>query len=100
MWRKTAKTPCYPVLPDDEPKIEQDSCPVSVGADSTNHLEKLSESDGYQVATSLRLKLQTEDPKENTMKELQCYITEVKQFDFNHIIIIGKRYCGLFWPRV
>ncbi|CAG8605173.1 19796_t:CDS:2, partial [Racocetra fulgida] len=101
--------PCYLVLPNNESKIEHDSfsvcqVPVCAGLDiktSCNNspiiVERISESDGIHVATSLHLKLQTEDPQENSMKELQCYITEIKQFGFNHIIIIGKRYCGMLF---
>ncbi|RHZ67788.1 hypothetical protein Glove_299g30 [Diversispora epigaea] len=67
-----SKTPYYLVLPnDDEPKNESD-------------IEKLSESDGYRVATSLGLILHGEDPRE----EFQFHVEVVKKFDFNHIIII------------
>ncbi|CAG8528614.1 10819_t:CDS:2, partial [Scutellospora calospora] len=70
-------------------------CPVSDGAkfdkpsciNSPILVEILSESDGCRVTTSL---CQTEDPKENTMMELQCYVMDVKQFDFNHIIMSEK----------
>ncbi|RIB28925.1 hypothetical protein C2G38_2239238 [Gigaspora rosea] len=55
------------------------------------------ESDSCRMATSLCLDLQTEDPEENTKMELQCYVMDVKQFGFNHIIIIGKRYCGMLF---
>ncbi|CAG8726156.1 10540_t:CDS:1, partial [Gigaspora rosea] len=110
VWTKEhVQMPCYFVLPNNESKIEHDSssvCQVSVcaGLDiKTSHnnsfiiVEQISESDGSCAATSLHLKLQTEDPKENSMKELQCYIKEIKQFGFNHIIIIGKRYCGMLF---
>ncbi|CAG8644733.1 504_t:CDS:2, partial [Paraglomus occultum] len=110
VWtKKRVQTPCYLVLPNNESKIELDSfsvCQVSVCArldikTSCNNspiiVERISESDGIRVATSLHLKLQTEDPQENTMKELQCYITEIKQFGFHHIIVIGKRYCGMLF---
>ncbi|RHZ89756.1 hypothetical protein Glove_11g78 [Diversispora epigaea] len=109
VWtEETVETPCYLVHPNNEPKIKHDSssvCPVSVGTgfdkktcnNSPIIVEKISESDSCRVATSLCLDLQTEDPQENTTKELQCYIAEVKQFGFNHIIIIGKRYCGMLF---
>ncbi|CAG8432871.1 4700_t:CDS:2 [Diversispora eburnea] len=51
--------------------------------------ERISESDGIRVATSLHLKLQTEDPQENSMKELQCYITEIKQFANDALWLLG-----------
>ncbi|CAG8805742.1 23968_t:CDS:2, partial [Dentiscutata erythropus] len=106
--KKTAETPCHLVLPNDELKNKEDSfsvCPVSDGAEfdksscinSPILVEILRESDSCRVATSLCLDLQTEDPEENTKIELQCYITDVKQFGFNHIIIIGKRYCGMLF---
>ncbi|CAG8847440.1 3662_t:CDS:2, partial [Gigaspora margarita] len=110
VWTKEhVQTPCYLVLPNNEFKIEHDIsfvCQVSVcaGLDiktSRNNspiiVEQISESDGSCAATSLHLKLQTEDPKKNSMKELQCYIKKIKQFGFNHIIIIGKRYCGMLF---
>ncbi|KAF0392179.1 hypothetical protein F8M41_010576 [Gigaspora margarita] len=110
VWTKEhVQTPCYLVLPNNESKIEHDSssvCQVSVCTrldikTSRNNspiiVEQISESDGSRAATSLHLKLQTEDPKENSMKELQCYTKEIKQFGFNHIIIIGKRYCGMLF---
>ncbi|CAG8450259.1 12259_t:CDS:1 [Acaulospora colombiana] len=98
VWTKEhVQTPCYLVLPNNESKVEHDRfsvCQVSVCAgldiktpcnDSPIIVERISESDSIRVATSLHLKLQTEDPQENSMKELH----------FNHIIIIGKRYCGM-----
>ncbi|CAG8557603.1 10181_t:CDS:2, partial [Gigaspora rosea] len=81
--KKTAGTPCHLVLPNDELKNKEDSSSV--------------ESDSCRMATSLCLDLQTEDPEENTKMELQCYVMDVKQFGFNHIIIIGKRYCGMLF---
>jgi len=106
--KKTAETPCHLVLPNDESKNNDDSssvCPVSNGAEcdksscinSPMLVERLSESDSRRVATSLCLRLQTEDPEENTMMELQCYVMDVKQFGFNHIIVIGKRYLGMLF---
>ncbi|CAJ0876127.1 2795_t:CDS:2, partial [Entrophospora sp. SA101] len=69
--KKTAEMPCHLVLPDDEPENKDDS----------SSFEILSESDSCRVATSLCLDLQTEDPKENTIMELRCYVMEVKQFN-------------------
>ncbi|RHZ74163.1 hypothetical protein Glove_227g36 [Diversispora epigaea] len=74
----------YFVLPNNESKIKHD-------------IEQIRESDSSHVVISLYLKLQTEDSQENSMKELQCYITKIRQFGFNYIIIIGKRYCDILF---
>ncbi|CAH1767694.1 11418_t:CDS:2 [Entrophospora sp. SA101] len=110
---KTPKTPCCLVFPDDqsEKKYENSSLYyVSAGNElnesSCNNplivVEKImSESDSFRVATSLHLKLQSESPQDDVIRyvkeDLTCYIKEIKRYGFDHIIIIGERYCGMLF---
>jgi len=106
--KKTKEMPCFLVLPDDGSESEDDSsvCPVSgdtevdktscIDTNSPILVERLSDPDGCRVAESLYLDLHVDTP-ENTMKELQLYVMDVKQFGFNHIIVIGKRYLGMLF---
>ncbi|CAG8469798.1 11036_t:CDS:1 [Racocetra fulgida] len=61
----------------------------------------MSESDSFHVATSLYLKLQSESLQDDVIcyvkEDLICYIKEIKQYSFNHSIIIGECYCGMLF---
>lgn len=107
-WTKEIpKTPCHLVVPNVKSRganIPETMSPVPAGGkqdevrgcrnSSTNPLMIVdmiaSESDRCRVATYINRNLESGDPP-------ICYMRDVKQFGFDHIIIIGKRYCGLLF---
>ncbi|RHZ65093.1 hypothetical protein Glove_319g20 [Diversispora epigaea] len=110
---KTLWTPCHLVLPNDQPeksdKHDSSLCQVSgseiIDSSCKNPLIKvekiINESDCFRVATSLDLDLHSESPHGDVVRyvkeDLTCYIEEVKLYGFDHIIIIGERYCGMLF---
>nr|CAG8614810.1 1015_t:CDS:2 [Entrophospora candida] len=110
---KTMQMPCCLVFPDDqsEKKYENSSLYYVSAGNGLNEslcnnplivVEKImSESDSFRVATSLHLKLQSESPQDDVIRyvkeDLTCYIKEIKRYGFDHIIIIGERYCGMLF---
>ncbi|CAG8670654.1 11666_t:CDS:2, partial [Ambispora leptoticha] len=111
-WTKeTPKTPCCLVFPDTQPENHANGaslCQVSVGdkltGSSCNNplivVEMVDPSNCSRIATSLGLDLHIETPQDviRYVKEhLFCYIDEVRGYGFNHIIIIGQRYCGMLF---
>ncbi|CAG8618845.1 6141_t:CDS:1 [Paraglomus occultum] len=109
-WTKeTPKTPCCLIFPDTQPENHANGaslCQVSVGdkvtGSSCNNplvvVDIVDPSNCSHIATSLGLDLHIETPQDviRYVKEhLFGYIDEVRGYGFNHIIIIGQRYCGM-----
>lgn len=116
IWTKEIpKTSCHIVLPYSQfetknyeinPSVHQ----VSVGdeIDETHGhcrsplmvVDMITKSNCNHIATSLGLELQDEDQDDDIgyMKEdLVCYIEEVGNYGFDHIIVIGECYRGLLF---
>jgi hypothetical protein len=98
------KTSCYIVLPDDRSKWKNNSSMSSLSDnnefDTTCSNPSLvaemiaNESDRIRIATSLGIKIQSDDLQINSIRS---YLMDVAQCGFNHIIIIGEFYCGLLF---
>ncbi|CAG8441049.1 17420_t:CDS:2 [Acaulospora morrowiae] len=104
------KTLCRLILPDNHSVEEGDSSFVSQvpknGGDNESHgccnnpnnplmiVEKIvSESDRLRVTSFIGIKIQSEAQPDN----LKNYMAQVKRYGFDHIIIIGKLYCGILF---
>lgn len=95
---------CYFVLPDNRSKWRNNSSMSSLSDNnefdtSCNNPSLvteiiLNESDRIRIATFLGIKIQSEDLQIN---RIRSYLMEIAYCGFNHIIIIGKTYCGLLF---
>jgi len=107
---ETPKTPCCLVFPDNQSEKQENGaslCQVSVGDKFTGSsynppivVEIVDSSNSSRVAISLGLDLHNETPQDAihyVKDDLICYIEEVRGYGFNHIIIVGQRYCGMLF---
>ncbi|CAG8657399.1 8336_t:CDS:2, partial [Paraglomus brasilianum] len=107
---ETPKTPCCLVFPDNQSEKQENGaslCQVSVGDKFTGSsynppivVEIVDSSNSSRVAISLGLDLHIETPQDAihyVKDDLICYIEEVRGYGFNHIIIVGQRYCGMLF---
>ncbi|GES79168.1 hypothetical protein GLOIN_2v1488187 [Rhizophagus clarus] len=110
-WTQVPKKPCKLILPDDDdrdPADDQTSMShvrmdneddealglINNPRNSLMLVEMIAcESDICRVSSSIGFKIKTKVP----LEDLIVYIKRVKEYGFNHIIIIGELYCGMFF---
>ncbi|RGB22119.1 hypothetical protein C1646_748596 [Rhizophagus diaphanus] len=114
-WTKKISKTCHIVLPDnqfevrknepDAPMLQMSVCDE---IDETHGrrrslsmvVDMVMKSYRNYIATSLGLKVQDDDQGDDIdyiKEDLVGYIEEVRDYGFDHIIIIGERYCGLLF---
>jgi hypothetical protein len=104
-WKENyLKTLYYFVFSDSKPKWRFSTFmfPVSIDNkfDSSGNNPSVvldmfaNESDCYRIANSLDIEIQSSDLQKNNIR---LYAKEIALCGFNHIIVIGKTYCGLLF---
>ncbi|PKY48988.1 hypothetical protein RhiirA4_464766 [Rhizophagus irregularis] len=106
-WTQIPKKSCKLVLPDDIDGDSDDMSQVQMDSKDDEMLGVLNdprnslmlvemiacESDICRVSSSIGFEIKIKVPLEN----LIVYIKRVKEYGFNHIIIIGELYCGMLF---
>lgn len=109
------KKTCNLVLPNDLPKIWSNECDTSLcqvfpsdefddGHGYRNNLpitiDTIMKPNRCYIANSLGYKIYDKDQEDYIKyikEELNCYIEEVLEYGFDHIIIIGQQNCGILF---